>query len=45
MSGTQAMSAVSVAFISLESHEAVKARMEVPFSVPRGYNPVCCVSR
>lgn len=45
MSGTQAMSAVSVAFISLESHEAVKARMEVPFCVPRGYNPVCCVSR
>lgn len=43
MSGTQAMSAVSVDFISLESHEAVKSQMEVPFPVPRGYNPVCCI--
>lgn len=41
MSGTQATSAVSVGFISLESHEAVKARMEAPFPTPRGYNPGC----
>lgn len=38
------MSAVSAGFISVESHEAVKAWMEVPFPMPRGYNPVCCVS-
>lgn len=44
MSGIQVMSAVSVGFISLESHEAVKDQMEVSFPMPGDYNPVCCIS-